>query len=203
LEEIAMTVTAEDITWARGECSDIRNWVLRGNLSVPNELLPGNYVLQAPPQISTSGGEGRAATWIMWFAALRGYYKVMMRLCAGYNPLIVEGGITSCPSPSEQLGMRQARHVFWSGVLRGRGRKIQRRRWVFSEVQLEILGNEAINQSFYTDVRANLERYIITEQSRYCAEHGVVMGPREQMGLIIARKNAAARDREYGIALAP
>lgn len=83
--------------------------MLRGRLVVPNELLPGTYVMQGPPQISTSGGEGRAGIWIRWFAALRGYYKVTMRFCAGYNPLIIEGGITACPSPSEQSGLVIAR----------------------------------------------------------------------------------------------
>ncbi len=199
-----MTVTPADITWARGQCTNIREWVLRGQPTAPNELMPGHYVMTAPPQMSSSGGEGRAATWIAWFSALRGYYKCMMRFCAGDSPTVIQGAIGSCPFPNQRIGMQQAQHVFWSIVLRGRGRKIHRGRWIFSEIQLEILGNEEVNREFYSQVRSSLEQYVQAEQARYASEHdNVQMGPREQLGPVITRHSALRRNREYGVRLEP
>ena len=42
-----MTVSQADITWAKGQCTNIRQWTLRAPIRVQNDSLPGSPIAYA------------------------------------------------------------------------------------------------------------------------------------------------------------
>ena len=95
--------------------------------------------------------------WLAWFAGLRGYYRTMLRYIAGRNPVSIEQRINRIAYENQRRGALQAKQVFYDAILRGRGTKVAARPLDHVRDSVGNSGNEALNSSFYTDVRAHLE----------------------------------------------